>query len=239
MEKSEVLRHLRNFIDEKKREEKSKENEKMISALKFITEEGITFGNAPKYFFAYITCNSTGVGTSSFQGNETQRTVARDYVTDEYLFIDGHIGAGSKGLSLFYLKPNQTINYYAKSDIERIATMQGFELHSQYFSDLNCSLSDHRLNRHTVTVTKGPFTFPIYPIIATVSEKGDKITLGYVYKKDGVEYIIIEPDGLEKGKKKGCAPWMFFAIIFPPLLLFIPFVWLAKAKAERMTGIKH
>ncbi len=241
MEKSEVLRHLRKFIDEKKKEEKSKENEKMISALQFVTEEGITFGDAPKYFFAYITCNSTGVGKSHFQGTETQRTVARDYVTDEHLFIDGHVGAGAKGLSLFYLKPNQTIHYYAKSDIERVATMKGYEIHSQYFRDLNFSLEDHRLNRHTVNLTKKPFTYPIRPIFATVSEKGDKITLGYVYERDGVEYIIIEPDGLDKIGAAGgfkFSPWMLLLFLFPPLLLLIPFIWIGKSKAERMTGYK-
>ena len=144
-------------------------------------------------------------------------------------------------MGLFYLKGNETINYYAKSDIERVATQKGFQLHSQYFRDLNFSLSDHRLNRHTVNITKKPFTYPIRPMIATVSEKGEKITLGYVYEKDGMEYIIIEPDGLDQLGSLGgfqWKPWMLLLLLFPPLLLLIPIIWLGKSKAERMTGFK-
>ena len=118
-----------------------------------------------------------------------------------------------------------------------MAKSEGFRLHSQYFRDLNFTVYDHRLNRHQVNVTKGPFTLPIRPIIATISEKGDKITIGYVYEKDGKEFIIIEPEDPGKlGKKSGCAPWMYLGIIFPPILLVALFVWLARGQAERMTG---
>ena len=111
MEKTEVLSYVQRFIEAKQKGEVNKETARLISALKFVTAEGISFGNAPSWFCAYLECNSTGVGKSSFQGTETQRTVARDYVTDEYVFIDGHIGAGAKGLSLFCLKPGETVNY--------------------------------------------------------------------------------------------------------------------------------
>ena len=240
MEKTEILKYLREFIESKQKNDVDKKTARLLPLLKSITEEAISFGEAPKYFFAYIECNSTGVGTSSFQGTQTQRTVARDYVTDEHLFIDGHVGAGAKGLSLFYLKPNQTINYYKTSDIEKVAKEFGFQLHLRHFRDLNFTLSDHRLNRHTVKVTKGPFTYPIRPIIATISQKGEKIAIGYIYEKDGKEYVIIEPEDPREIKKaankSGCAPWMFLGFVFPPIFLVAIFVWLVNAKKERMRG---
>ncbi|MBQ8311562.1 MAG: hypothetical protein IJX80_11180 [Clostridia bacterium] len=240
MEKKEILYYLCDFIESKQKNETDKKTERLLSVLKSVTEEAISFGDAPSYFFAYIECNSTGVGTSSFQGTETQRTVARDYVTDEYLFIDGHVNAGAKGLSLFFLNPNQTINYYKKSDIVKVAKEFGFRIHLQYFQDLNFTLSDHRLNRHTVKITKGPFTYPIRPIFATVSEQGEKITIGYIYEKDGQEYIIIEPEDYgevrKKAHKSGCAPWMLFGLVFPPIFLVALLVWMIKAKKERMVG---
>ena len=240
MENKKILNHLQEFIESKQKQETDKKTERTLSVLKSITEDSISIGNTPQYFFANIKCNSTGVGRSSFQGTETQRTVAQDYITDEYLFIDGHVGAGAKGLSLFYLKPNQTINYYQKSDIIKVAKEYGFQLHLQYFRDLNFMLYDHRLNRYTVNVTKGPFTYPIRPILATISEEGDKMTIGYIYEMNGQEYIIIEPDDVDKigkaAKKSGCAPWMFLGIIFPPIWLVAGFIWLVKAQKERMRG---
>lgn len=240
MEKSEILTHLRNFIEFKQKNDVDKKTSQLLQLLKTVTEDAISFGEEPKYFFAYIECNSTGVGTSRFQGTETQRTVARDYVTDEHLFIDGHIGTGAKGLELFYLKPEQVINYYKKSDIIKVAKEYGFQLHLQHFRDLNFTLSDHRLNRHTVKVTKGPFTYPIRPVFATISEKGEKIAIGYIYEKDGKEYIIIEPEDPAEIKKSankyGCAPWMFLGFVFPPIFLVAIFVMLVKATKERWVG---
>lgn len=240
MEKSQILNHLGKFIESRQKNEVDKKTARLLQVLKTVTEDSISFGDAPKYFFAYIECNSTGVGTSRFQGTETQRTVARDYITDEHLFIDGHVGAGVKGLELFYLKPNQTINYRLKSDIIKVAKEYGFQLHMQHFRDLNFTLSDHRLNRHTVKVTKGPFAYPIRPIFATISQKGEKIAIGYIYEKDGKEYIIIEPEDPAEIKKaankSGCAPWMFLGFVFPPIFLVAIFVWLVKAQKERWVG---
>ena len=136
MEKTEILRHLGIYIDSQKEKDPDKNTEQTLSVLKSLTEKEISFGEQPRYFFAYVECNSTGVGTSTFKGTETQRTIARDYVLEERLFIDGHIGAGAKGLSLFYLKPNQTINYYKKSDITKLAKEQGFRIQGTvYLSD--------------------------------------------------------------------------------------------------------
>ena len=236
MERSEVLKHLKNFIDRKKQEQQDKKTARLLSALEFVTEQGITFGNCPKYFFARMECNSTGVGTSSFKGTETQRTVALDYVTDEYLFIDGHVGAGAKGLSLFFLKKGEIVNYYKKSDIEKVAKHYGFQRHLQDFRDLNFILTDHRLNRHQVHITKDPFSFPIRPIIATISKKGEKMTVGYVYEKEGKEYILIEPEEIKgESENSGCAPWMFLSILFPPLIIIAIIVWLSKSKLKSMT----
>ena len=238
MEKSVALSFLKEYIKDKEKEEKNKKTERLLSALKNVTEEGISFGEQPKYFFAFLTCNSTGVGKSSFQGTENQRTVARDYQTEVSLFIDGHEGAGKKGLELFHLKPGQTINYYHKKDIERFAKETGFQLHLQYFRDLNYTLYDHRLNRHKVNVIKGPFSYPIRPIYAVISKDGDKITVGYFYEKDGEEYIIIEPEELKKKGSGlyGLSPWMLLGFVFPPIFIVALFVILINIKKEKMLG---
>ena len=149
-----------------------------------------------KYFRAVIDCNSTGVGESSFEGTKTQRTVALDYTTQEHLYIDGHIGAGEKGLSIFVLKPGETTLYHSKDDIVKVAKRQGYELHLQNFRDLNFRLTDHRLNRYNVRVTKGPVSYPIRPILARYNDKGDMCTIGYLYEQDGVEYIIVKQNDI-------------------------------------------
>lgn len=239
MEKKIILQYLRDYI----RSETDKNGGKQTSSLKeldAVTEQRLFFGEQPQYFFARIECNSTGVGTSRFKGTETRRTVARDYVTDEHLYIDGHLGTGVKGLELFFLKPGQTINYYKKSDIEKVAKQTGYQLHAQSFRDLNFMITDHRLNRHAIKLTQKPFTYPIRPIMAVVSERGKKRTIGYIYEKDGSEHIIIAPENSEDGenakKKKGCAPWMFLGFLFPPIFIVAIFVWLVKVQKERMAG---
>lgn len=241
METKDILKHLQSFIQEKQNNVSNKEAID-YSALKSIREENVFLGDAPKYFFARIECNSTGVGESRFEGTKTQRTVARDYVTDERLFIDGHIEAGAKGLSLFYLQPGQTINYFSKDDIVKVAKEYGYQLHLQHFRDLNFLLTDHRLNRHTIKITQGPFSYPIRPIFAVINEKGEKITIGYIYEKDGEEYIIIEPEDpqkYEKDQKKrkiGCAIFILIGLFCPLALPILLLVWYVKYKKERMRG---
>ena len=235
--KKEIIRCIKKHIAEKSEQPLDKKSKKALAVLGAIEEEDISFGNAPQYYFAQIECNSTGVGTSSFQGTETQRTVAMDYVTDETLFIDGHEGAGRKGLELFYLKPNQTIRYYKKSDTVKAAKEYGFRLHLQKFRDLNFTLNDHRLNRYTVHITRKPFSFPIRPIHATVISK-DKAVIGYIYEKDSEEYILIDPEDLLRTGEKdsGYALWILLGFFFPPILLVLGFLWLVKIQKERMIG---
>ena len=218
MEKSTILIHLRKFIETKQNENVDRRTAKLYDALKKVNENCISIGAEPTYFFARLECNSTGVGTSSFGGTETQRTVALDYMTDETVFIDGHIGAGEKGLSIFYLKGNQTIIYYKKSDVDKAAFAYGYQLHRQNFSDLNFRLQEHRVNRYKAHMTKKPFTYPIRPVFARL-EGGDKdITIGYVYVKDGLEYILIEPQE-PKGDMDllGCAWSLFSGVLLMPL----------------------
>ena len=114
-------------------------------------------------------------------------------------------------------------------------------MHSQNFRDLNYRLTDHRLNRYNVHVTKGPKSYPIRPILATYNDKGDKCTIGYLYEKENLEYIIIEPAEIaseEKNffKKLGFAPWMLLGFVFPPLLLVALFVLLFKYYKDRFIG---
>ena len=239
MDNKEILVHLRKHIETQT--ETNTKKAKLLNYLKGITEEDIIIGEDVKYYNAYIECNSTGVGESSFEGTKTQRTVALDYTTDEYLFVDGHMGAGGKGLSLLVLKPDEKTNYYSTDDIVKLAKSRGFELHAQNFRDLNFRLTDHRLNRYKVHVTKGPISYPIRPILAKYNDKGDVCTVGYLYEKDGLEYIIIEPAEMpssEKNflKKLGFAPWMLLGFVFPPLLIVAIFVILVKFLKERFVG---
>ncbi len=240
MDQTKVLQHLRAFIRSKQSGEVHKKTAKWLAALGEITEKDIFFGDAPTYFFATITCNSTGVGRSRFQGTESQRTVAMDYVTDEYLFIDGDAKAGEKGLSLFFLKPGQVIHFYKKEDAVKLAKEFGFQLHLRDFRDLNYTLHDHRLNRHTVNVTRKPFTYPIRPIYASTEKYTKKFAIGYVYEQGGVEHVIIEPEDPQEVAKKrnalGCAPWMFLGFIFPPILIAAVFVMLFRIEKKRMRG---
>lgn len=239
MEKSEIIRHLKDYLSKQTLQTASKKDLSFWESLRSVDEETILFGDPPTYFFAQVECNSTGVGESSFEGTKTRRTIARDYTTDEHLFVDGHVGAGEKGLSLFFLKEGQTINYYPKSDIVKVAKEYGFQLHLQYFKDLNFRLTDHRLNRHTINITRKPFSYPIRPIFAVVSEKGDKATIGYVYEMDGVEYIIIEPQNpsaIQKENPLGLKPWMLLSFLFPPLLIVVAFVMLTTFFKKRWRG---
>ena len=137
------------------------------------------------------------------------------------------------------MKRGQSIRYYSKNEIVKLAKETGYQLHLQYFSDLNYYLHDHRLNRYSVNVTEGPFTYPIRPIIASVSEDGDKFTLGYIYEKDGQERILIEPDeeaALTDESRKGCSGWKLLGFLFPPILLIQFLVKFFKAEQERMRG---
>ncbi len=228
-----IINHLYGFINQQEANGASKNNAGLISELKAITAQDIYLGETPSYFFAYMTCNSTGVGESSFEGAKTQRTTSLDYNTDEYLFIDGHLGAGQKGLSLFYLKGNETINFYSKNDIVKLAKRYGFQLHFQKFRDLNISMTNHRLNRYTVNVTKGPFSYPIRPIFARTAKR-EQLLIGYTYESNGTEYIIIEPQKEKKLKEKtGCAPWMFLGLIFPPILVAAAIVMLYNFYKDR------
>lgn len=243
MENAVIIQHLHQFLVTQEAQPPDKQTADYYASLRGIPADGISLGSTPSFFFARLVCNSTGVGTSSFGDTETQRTVALDYTTDELLFIDGHIGAGAKGLSLFYLKPGETVNYYDLKESHRPATAYGYKLHEQSFHDLNFQLKDHRLNRHEVKLTRGPFRLPIRPIFATLPEDGKKITIGYLYENDGQEHIIIEPDAPEMEKdKSGCAPWMFLGFIFPPILIVAAIKLLVvphmKQRIEEQTGAK-
>ena len=108
----------------------------------------------------------------------------------------------------------------------------------QKFRDLNFLLTDHRLNRYNVRITNGPKTYPLRPILARYNDKGDVCTVGYLYEKDGVEHIIIEPSEIVDDKKNllkklGLAPWMLLGIICPPVLIAAVFVVLFKFFKER------
>lgn len=145
-------------------------------------------------------------------------------------------------ISLFYLKPGERITYYDLKESDRPAKAFGYRLHSQAFHDLNFQLTDHRLNRHRVELTKGPFRLPIRPIFATLPDDGTKVTIGYLYEKDGQEHIIIEPEVPKATEdKSGCAPWMFLGIIFPPILIVAAIKLLVshiKHRVENQTGVK-
>ena len=239
MNNKEIITHLQKHLETNAQTNTKTKN--LTSRLKDITEEDIILGDDVKYYNAYIECNSTGVGESSFGGTKTKRTVSLDYTTREHLFVDGHIGAGEKGLSLFVLNPRESSQYYSTNDIVKIAKRRGFELHSQKFRDLNFRLTDHRLNRYNIHITNGPITYPIKPILARYNDKGDICTIGYLYEKDGLEHIIIEPSEMvsdEKNffKKIGFAPWMLFGIVFPPLLIVAIFVILVKYYRNRFLG---
>lgn len=227
MNKEEILRHLRTYLATEGAQ-LSSTSKNMYAELQRIDSEDIRLGENPTYFYANMECNSTGVATGSFKGTETQRTVALDYVTDTYLFIDGHEGAARKGLSIFLLKEGEKIAFYNRSDAEKLAKQYGHLLHFQQFHDLNLSMNSHRLNRYRLNITKGPFSYPIRPILAT-STKEKEITVGYVYEKNGSEYIIIAPELPEK-KKSGCAPWMFLGFIFPPIFIVALFVMVMKER---------
>ena len=239
MEKSSIIKKLKEYLLTQEGKTASKKEQSFLDSLHAVNEETLLLGEVPKYFFAQIECNSTGVGESSFEGTKTQRTIARDYTTDEHLFVDGHVGAGEKGLSLFFLKEGQTINFYPKSDILKVAKEYGFQLHLQYFRDLNFRLTDHRLNRHTVNITRKPFSYPIRPIFAVISEKGDKATIGYVYEMNGAEYIIIEPQDpstIQKENPLGLKPWMLLSFLFPPLLIVVAIMVMANIFKKRWRG---
>lgn len=220
MEKSTALSHVKKHVKEqlKPKAETDKRINKILPVLEGLKEEDLSFGPLPKYFCGYLECNSTGVGRSTFGNTETQRTVARDYVTDECLFIDGHEGTCKKGLELLLLKEGQQVNYYKKSEMKKVANKYGVLIHSQYFRDLNFSVSDHRVNRYTFHQTKEEFSAPIRAIFMKDKEEDKKIKLGYVYEKDGQEYVLVEIDHNQIGiKKRLNGLLILLGIMFPPL----------------------
>lgn len=222
MSKLNVLNYLNECIEkELENEDISKQRRQFLYALKNVTVDDITFGDTPSYFCAYLTCNSTGVGTSSFGSSTTQRTVSMDYTTDELLFIDGHEGTAVKGLEIFYLNPGEVINYHKKSDMKKVANSYGVKLHSQQFHDLNISLNDHRVNRYKANITKSPFSYPIRPIFVAMFEVEQPILVGYIYELEGQEYIIIELKEEQMREKSSSifSPWMLLGLIFPPILI--------------------
>lgn len=237
MEKREIIEKIREFISTAGGG-KDKKTAQLMGALGRVTTENLMIGDPPSYFRARLECNSTGVGESSFGGTTTQRTVAMDYTTDELFFIDGDEATARKGLELFYLKRGQTLNYYRKNEAKKVATREGFLRHSRSFHDLNFHLTDHRLNRFSMQITQNPFSAPIRPISAVLSEKGDKIMIGYIYEADGVEHVLIEPQGITSAQEEGFRfkPWMLLFLFCPiliPVAILIPIV---KGFKERMIG---
>lgn len=82
MENALIIQHLQRFLAEQAAKPPDKRTAHLYAKLRSVAEDEISLGNPPSYCFACLRCNSTGVGKSSFEGTETQRTVARDYVTD-------------------------------------------------------------------------------------------------------------------------------------------------------------
>ena len=228
MTKSSILQYLKQYVRKELQTGNyiDKKAEKIFTIIESAAEEDIILGDCPNYFCAYMECNSTGVGTSYFEGTTTQRTVALDYTTDQYLFIDGHEGAAVKGLEIFYLKEGETINYYRKDSIRDLADMYGSDLHIQNFRDLNFLIKSHRLNRYTVKVTKGPFSYPIHPIFLASINKEHPTLVGYVYTIDETDYIIVDFKDVEVERKKRSwfSPWMLLGFFFPPLFIVALFV---------------
>lgn len=238
MEKKIVIEQLKKYLVTEFKTDDKDSKKKFLSIVEGLTEDDISFGPLPTFFYGYLQCNSTGVGESSFGNTETRRTVARDYRTDELLFIDGHEDTCRKGLQLFLLKSGQTVVYYKKSEAETIAKRQGFEIHRQYFSDLNITLRDHRLNRYQLHYTKEPFTLPIRAIFGK-TKQDEKFVLGYVYTKNETEHIVFEiqePPKAEKSKlSTGCLLGLL-GLVFPPLWIGLLFYELVKAQKKRMIG---
>ncbi len=228
MDNTKVYIELRKYIDSLQISKPvDKKLQRVIIGLSSIKEDDLLPGNRPNYFFAHVECNSTAVGSSYYNGTETRRTVSRDYVTPEYLFIDGHEKTCKKGLELFYLKKGQSITYHHKKDILKVANYFGTMLHKQDFHDLNFTLSSHRINRHEIHISEGPFSFPIRPIFAQIKKTEEKIFIGYVYEYHGNEHIIIDPEKTAF-KRKGILDRKFFNvllwIIFPPLAIFLAII---------------
>lgn len=228
MTKSAILQYLRQHAQKRLRsgDDISKKEKKIFSYIESASAEDIVLGEYPNYFCAYMECNSTGVGTSSFGNSTTQHTVALDYTTDQYLFIDGHEGAAVKGLEYLVLRPGETADYYKKSYIKDLAESYGYNLHLQRFRDLNILLNSHRLNRYAARITKGPTTLPICPIYLAVSNSSKPILVGYKYTENGNDYIIPDFDDIDTSKKRrSCfSPWMLLGLIFPPILIIAFFV---------------
>ena len=219
MEKTTVLQYLKRHVETelKASPQKDKREKRLLSQLGSLSERDISFGPLPKYVYGYLECNSTGVGRSTFGNTETQRTVSRDYVTDEILFIDGHEATCKKGLELLLLKQGERINYFKKSEMKKAANHYGVLIHGQYFRDLNFSVYDHRVNRYVFRQTKQEFSAPIRAVFMKNEKEDKKILLGYVYEKDRTESVLIDIDYKElngKGLKNLLIP---LGILFPPL----------------------
>lgn len=223
MTKLATLQYLKQHIQKRLQssDDITREERKIFSSIESASAEDIIFGEYPSFFCAYMECNSTGVGTSHFGNTTTQNTVALDYTTDQYLFIDGHEGAAIKGLEYFVLKPGETANYYKKSSIKDLAEAYGFELHLQRFRDLNISLTSHRLNRCNVKITRDPTSLPIRPIFLATPKSNKPILVGYGYIENSEDYIIVDFNDVNTSKNsRSCfSPWMLLGFLFPPLLV--------------------
>lgn len=223
MTKTLILQYFQNYAQTHQNDEGvSKNLGALYSEILKATEKDILLGECPSYFCAYMKCNSTGVATSMYKGTETQRTVALDYITDEYVFIDGHEGAGRNGIGVFVLKPgDEPVICYSKDSMEKLAEKYGFELHIQQFKDLNFLYKSHRLNRYNAVVTKGPVKLPIRPVFLSILTAEQPICIGYVYEKDNKEYFIVDFQDVDKPKKKNTvfSWWMLLGFVFPPIFL--------------------
>lgn len=237
MENGEITKALHKYIAERRKESLSRKETKLLDRLEAVGAHDISLGKGPVIFSARLVCNSTGVAVSSFGGTETQHTVARDYETDEYLIIDGHFGAGVTALKLFYPKLCG-MPCLPKAKIEKAAKEYGYQLHYQYFRDLNCMMRDHRLNRYSVDLTSEYTKPPVRPIYAKIEKSDEVLVIGYVYEKNGKENILIEPDieAFSASKHSFEFIWFILGFIFPPLFLVGLFMMLFKEEKERMVG---
>ncbi len=183
----------RKQIKENKR--KAKELEKMINTLSSITENQLTIKKSV-LFRACMICNSTAVG----EGSNVQRTVARDYITDEYWFVEGDCRAAKKAFSMFPDQFDPNIHFYRETDMERVAEYYGFrEIHAPYFRSLNMRAyaHNHHLNSIDWKEIGDPIFLPVRAITIPISRKCQDFLIGFICEKDGEEHILIEPDDLK------------------------------------------
>jgi len=203
-----ISRLQRYFTEDNWLDKAKKKNPNFASTIENLSAEKIHFGKQPTFVRGYVSGNSTASGESTYGDTTTRRTISMDFTTDEKLFISYSNKADDttcQAAADYVLKGFTNRDIYHQSDARSIAEKHGKNVCNRSLLDLNFFMKDYRLNRYDLHLTTNPFTVPIWPIYADITDENGKAYqkwIGYWYTKNNEDFIHLNIGVPMTGKNK-------------------------------------